>query len=106
MPTLAVIATLPRSTDRPMLRTARTARPEFPRTACCFFVEFAAVRTVNSTKNVERGSGGGGLGQHPGEEGGGLVGGFGGADLVGPEEVGHDAQHPLHERARPHADAR
>jgi phosphatidylglycerol:prolipoprotein diacylglycerol transferase len=33
------------------------------------------------------------------ERGDGAVGGLGGADLVGPEEVGHDAEHPLHEGA-------
>ena len=34
---------------------------------------------------------------------GGLVGGLGGADLVGAQEVGHDPQHPLHQRAAVHA---
>ena len=31
---------------------------------------------------------------------------LGHAELVGAQEVGHDAQHPVHERARPHPDAR
>ena len=40
-----------------------------------------------------------------GELGDGPVGGLGGAELVGAEQVGHDPQHPLHERLRLHADA-
>ena len=32
------------------------------------------------------------------------VRGFRGSALVGPEQVRHDAQHPLHERPGPHPD--
>ena len=44
-------------------------------------------------------SAGEGLGDDAGDGGDGPVGGLGGAELVGPEEVGHDPQHPLHEGA-------
>ena len=43
-------------------------------------------------------SAGDGLGDDAGELGDGSVDGLGGTDLVGSEEVGHDPQHPLHER--------
>ena len=44
------------------------------------------------------------LGDDPGELGDGPVDGLGGAELVVPQEVGHDAQDPLHERAGLHPD--
>ena len=44
-----------------------------------------------------------GLRRQADDRGGGLVGGFGRAELVGAQEVGHDPQHPLHQRAAVHA---
>jgi phosphatidylglycerol---prolipoprotein diacylglyceryl transferase len=43
-------------------------------------------------------SAGDGLGDDAGELGDDLVNGLGRSDLVGSEEVGHDPEHPLHER--------
>ena len=43
-------------------------------------------------------SAGDGLGDDAGELGDGPVDGLGGTDLVGSEQVGHDPEHPLHER--------
>lgn len=49
-------------------------------------------------------SAGEGLGDDAGELGDGPVDGLGGAELVVAEEVGHDAQDPLHEGAAVHTD--
>ncbi len=53
----------------------------------------------------EPASAGDGLGDEPGDASDHPVGGLGGTDLVGTEEVGHDPEHPLHEGAGPHPDA-
>ena len=57
----------------------------------------AAAAAEVAAAEAEAVSGGAGVGSEAGDGGDRPVGGLGGAELVGPEEVRHDAQHPLHE---------
>src|SRR5262245_58982081 len=94
-------AAVPSSTVRSTPRRASTAPPSMVTLPIDPTVATAPVET-RSRGRPDAGSAGG-FGDEPHDGRGGLVGGLGHPDLVGPEQVGHDPQHPVHEGPRPHA---